>query len=222
MCVGCGDDDDDNDVESFCDYDPEFCVTAGPSYGDNGWPTDPQQGTGTVSAAQAQWNALGQNCQQALQTAMPNTPIAGMVAAVNRALAAQGTLVYAAAGTSISWDMLAAIGIRESGFQNVNEADGAGVGVGVFQITVSSTSGVTAAQAGNLTWAANYAAQMLNSDMTTLAAEFPNLTTAQLWQATAASYNFGTGNISGNPNTIDVGTAHNNYGANIIGLMTCF
>jgi len=50
-----------------------------------------------------------------------------------------------------------------------------------------------------------------------------------LLQATAASYNMalinkrtGQPNFSGDPNTIDQRTAHDNYGSNIIGLMTCF
>jgi hypothetical protein len=58
--------------------------------------------------------------------------------------------------------------------------------------------------------------------MDTLAAAHPNLNPTQLLQATAASYNFGTGNISGNPNTIDVGTTGGNYGANVLLLMDCF
>jgi hypothetical protein len=69
---------------------------------------------------------------------------------------------------------------------------------------------------------ANYAANLLASNMATLAAAHPNLDAAHLLQATAASYNFGTGNISGNPNTIDVGTAGNNYGSNVLDLMDCF
>jgi hypothetical protein len=144
------------------------------------------------------------------------------VAALDRANAAQSALLTAVAGTSTSWDFLAAIGLRETAFQNLTEVDGAGVGVGVFQLTVSSTSGVTAAQAGDFTFSASYAANMLSSNMATLAAKYPNLTPAQLWQATAASYNFGTKNISGNPTTIDVGTAGGNYGSNVMGLMTCF
>jgi hypothetical protein len=88
--------------------------------------------------------------------------------------------------------------------------------------SVSPTSGITAAQAHDPETAANYAAMELDSDMTTLAAKFPNFTAAQLLQATAAAYNFGTGNISGNPNTIDVGTAGGNYGSNVVQLMTCF
>jgi RHS repeat-associated protein len=182
------------------------------------------------SAAQTQWNSLSPPCQQALQTGVPNTPVAGMVAALNNATSAESTLVAATAGTSISWTMLAAIGIRETGFNNVPQACPPGVtwggptcnGYGIFQITISTKTGVTTAQAGNLTFAAGWATQLLGSNMAALSASFPNFTPTQLLQATAASYNFGTGNISGNPNTIDVGTTGGNYGSNVLGLMSCF
>jgi len=118
--------------------------------------------------------------------------------------------------------MLAAIAVRETGVQNVTEVDGAGVGVGIFRITVSATSGVTAAQASNTTFAANFAANMLATNMSTLATEYPNLNAQQLLQATAASYNLGVGGITGNPNTIDVGSPGNNYGSNVLNLMNCF
>jgi len=175
---------------------------------------------------QAEWDTLTPTCQGALQTAVPKTTIGGMVASLNRAFAAQSTLIDAVKGTSISWDMLAAVGIRESAFVDKNENDGAGIGVGIFQISVPA-SGLTASQAGDLTTAASYAANLLNSDMKTLAAEFPGFTSGQLLQATAASYNFGTTNISGNPATIDVGSAPypkapGNYGSNIVNLMDCF
>ena len=188
----------------------QICAAPGPDQGGGG------------SGVQSEWAALSPSCQQALQTAIPKTGVAGLVAALNRANAAEGALLTAVAGTSISWDFLAAIGLRETGFQNLTEVDGAGGGVGVFQLTVSPTSGVTAAQAGNFIFSAGYAANLLNSDMSTLAAEYPNLTMAQLWQATAASYNFGTRSISGNPTTIDVGTTGGNYGSNVMQLMTCF
>ncbi|HEY7393181.1 MAG TPA: hypothetical protein VH640_31965 [Bryobacteraceae bacterium] len=185
------------------------------------------------TSMEQQWDELGEPCQQALQTAMPGSSIASMLKAVNRADAAQSTLMAATAGTSIDWTMLAAIGIRETGFWNQRQICAAGVtwgdsgcqGAGIFQITVNAVTGVTEGQAGDLAWAANYAAQLLNSDMATLSAKFPNFTAAQLLQATAASYNFGTGNISGNPNTIDVGTSpkgHGNYGSNIVNLLNCF
>jgi hypothetical protein len=143
-------------------------------------------------------------------------------ASVNRALGLESTFQSAVQGTSIPWQLLAAIAIRETGVLNTTEVDGAGVGVGIFQITVSPTSGVTAAQAGNSTFAANWAATLLSNNMATLSSEYPNLSSSQLLQATAASFNFGTGNISGNPNTIDVGSAGNNYGSNVLGLINCF
>ncbi len=59
--------------------------------------------------------------------------------------------------------------------------------------------------------------------MTRLAAAHPNLNAAQLTQATAASYNFGTGNIHEDPSKIDVGTKNGHYGASAIALATnCF
>jgi RHS repeat-associated protein len=156
------------------------------------------------------------SCRSALQTA-GQTP-----AAVNRAIDAWPVLSTAGRTNNISAALLAAVGVRESGFRNVSEFDGKGVGVGVFQLTVSGGSRVSAAQAANLPWAANFAASLLHSNMTTLATTFPRFTSGQLLQATAASYNFGVPNIWGNPNTIDRGTAHNNYGQNVVNLMTCF
>ncbi|HEV3481173.1 MAG TPA: RHS repeat-associated core domain-containing protein [Candidatus Acidoferrales bacterium] len=143
--------------------------------------------------------------------------------AVDRANAVWDTIEGAADANDIDPALLAAIGVLETGFQNVNEKDGAGVGVGVFQITVSLSSGVTSAEARNLTWAANYAANMLNSNANYLAGKFPSFTPTQLLQATAASYNLGPGGISGNPNTIDKGSKpHNNYGSLVLQLMNCF
>jgi RHS repeat-associated protein len=165
-------------------------------------------------------NSKQQNCAKGLQMANKD------MAALNRANAAWDTLQAAADANNVDPALLAAIGVEESGFQNRNENDGAGVGVGVFQVTVSPSSGVTAAQAANLAWAANYAAAMLDANMDTLGANFPNFTQAQLLQATATSYNMGTGGISGNPNTIDVGSQRRgqqgNYGATVVNLMDCF
>ena len=95
-------------------------------------------------------------CADALAAANKNS------GAVDRANAAWGTIQAAADANSIDPAMLAAIGVLETGFKSTSEKDGAGVGVGVFQITVSKTSGVTAKQAGNLSWAANYAATLLS------------------------------------------------------------
>jgi RHS repeat-associated protein len=169
----------------------------------------------------SEWNAFSPDCQGALETAMPKTGISGMVAAVDRAKAAESILVAATAGTDISWAMLAAIGIRESGFRDIPQANG-GMGRGIFQIDIGKNPSVTEDEAYDTVFAANWAANRLANNMTTLVSMYPNLTSGQLLQATAASYNFGTKNISGNPNTIDVGTTGNNYGSNVVDLMDCF
>lgn len=128
----------------------------------------------------------------------------------------------AASANGIPTVLLASIGVRESNFMNIQETlqgGGAGPGMGVFQLT--NQRGVSSAQAFNLTFSANYAAGMLSSNMKYLSGAF-SFTPTQLLQATAASYNFGVGNISGNPNTIDVGTTGGNYGSTVVGMMACF
>jgi RHS repeat-associated protein len=155
-------------------------------------------------------------CSSALAAA--NRSAAG----VARANAAWSVLQTAAGANAIPTALLAAIAVRESNFMNVQETlqgGGMGPGMGVFQLT--NQPGVSAAQAFNLPFAANYAAGMLSSNMNNLSSAF-SFTPAQLVQATAASYNFGTGNISGNPNTIDVGTTGGNYGSTVVGMMACF
>ncbi len=80
-------------------------------------------------------------------------------------------------------------------------------------------------QANDLAWSAKYVAQLLDSNMKYLAGQFPAFTASQLLQATAASYNmnpYKPGNFTGNPNKIDIGTAHHNYGSNVLQLMDCF
>ncbi|MGB7552732.1 MAG: RHS repeat-associated core domain-containing protein, partial [Candidatus Korobacteraceae bacterium] len=158
-------------------------------------------------------------CNKALATAKANS-VAVTNAVNNWSVLANAT--QATGNVSITPYLLAAIGIRETGFRNVAQTGG-GPGYGVFQITTGPSTGVTPSMAGNVPWAANYAANLLSSNMTTLANNFPNFTSNQLLQATAASYNFGTSNISGNPNTIDVDTTNGNYGSNVVQIAhNCF
>lgn len=134
-------------------------------------------------------------------------------------------LVTAGSNHSIDPSLLAAIGVRESGFRNVSEVDGAGVGVGIFQITVNESSGVTIAQASSLPSAADYAAGLLASNRAYLSSDqkFYRFDATHLSQAIAASYNINPYlHISGNPDTIDIGTTDHNYGSNILSLMNCF
>lgn len=108
------------------------------------------------------------------------------------------TIEKAADAHGIDPALLAAIGLKESNWNpNMrNEVDGAGVGVGYFQITVRPGNGISAADAMNTAWAADWAANLLSNNLRTLANTFPKFTGDQLLQATAASYNFGTDDIS--------------------------
>jgi hypothetical protein len=154
-------------------------------------------------------------CASALRTARQD------YSAVKRARSHWSVISAAATAKGIDPALLAAIGVRETGFRNMRQIGG-GHGVGVFQIDLGAHPGVTAAQASNLQFAAGYAAGLLAANAAYLRAKFPGLGAAQLLQATAASYNLGRGGISGDPNTIDVGTPHGNYGSNVVGLMSCF
>ena len=159
----------------------------------------------------------GSGCSAALRTAHANS------GAVNRYYNTyQGTITNAANANGVNPFFVAAVGIRESGLQNIPQ-QGGGQGLGVFQIDLGAHPNVSPSQALDPAFSANFAANMLSSNMSTLASSHPNLNSAQLLQATAASYNFGLGNISGNPNTIDVGTTGNNYGSNVVAITNnCF
>jgi hypothetical protein len=194
-------------------------ASATPAPGTAGSPcTDPYGNSGITV------QIFSDACKAALATANKKQ------AAVTRAENAWSVLQTAAEAHDIDPALLAAIGVRETGFENVQETlqnGEEGHGMGVFQLT--NQPGVTAAQAYDLTFAANYAANMLSNNENILSNEFPAFTPDQLLQATAASYNIGTDpntGISGNPNTIDVGTApggiRGNYGSNVVGLMSCF
>ena len=141
------------------------------------------------------------------------------------------TLTQATAGTGLTPAFLAAIGIEETGFNNIQQACKSGVswgdpscaGDGIFQIDLSKNPSVSQSDAENTSFAAVWAANYLGGNMNKLGQLFPNFEPTQLLQATAASYNFGIGNISGNPNTIDVGTKPSgNYGSTVLGIMNCF
>jgi hypothetical protein len=55
-----------------------------------------------------------------------------------------------------------------------------------------------------------------------LANMYRDVTADQRLEVTAASDDFGTRNIRGNPATIDVGSAGGDCGSNIVDLMKCF
>ena len=172
---------------------------------------------------QQEWDSLTDTCKDALRTAMPgkdtNLATHVRVGALNRAIADQMLLKMAAEQAGIDWKLLGAIGIRESGFKNTLQPNGKGGGI--FQIDLGQNPSVTTSQASDAVFAATWAATKLATDMSGLASAYPAFTSMQLLQATAASYNFRTGNISGDPASIDIGTTRNNYGQNVLDLMDC-
>jgi RHS repeat-associated protein len=178
-----------------------------------------------------EWNMLTDKWRQGLHDAMPgsdfNTATLELrLNALARAGAQTGVLAHAAGLHGIDWAMLAAIGIRESKFnpsaKEILKDGSIGGGRGAFQIDININKGVSEANAMNLEWAADWAANSLADNYAILAAKYPNFDASHLLQATAASYNFGTDNISGNPDTIDKKSTGDNYGSNILDLMDCF
>jgi hypothetical protein len=80
-----------------------------------------------------EWDNFSADCQKGLKEAMPGTPISAMDLAVNRAVSNWNVLETAGEANGIDPAMLAAIGIRETGFRNISQTNG--LGTGIFQIT---------------------------------------------------------------------------------------
>lgn len=171
------------------------------------------------------------NCAQGLKGANKT------MAAVNRALQDWGMIEDAAEASDVDPAMIAAVGVRETGFLDVTENDGANKGVGIYQLTVikgSPKAAIETSQANDPSTAALIAGGILRDNMNYMADHYPSYTGSYLLQAAAAEYNMGptnkkTGksNFSGDPAKIDQGTADptggtGNYGADILLLMDCF
>ncbi len=220
---GSGDDGsgDDNSGGDPCQQDPSVCYGFG-----NTPPPPPDWLVQLIQDNIDNMDMPTSPCAEGLQRA--GADIAGL----DRVNANWDTIQDAADANNVDPALLGAIILRESDARNINENDGAGVGVGWFQLTVSPGSGVTADCAMSLACAANEAAQMLASNMDYLDSTFPTYAASgTLLQATAASYNmnpYKRGNVTGNPATIDIGTARSNhepvgnYGSNVMQLMDCF
>ena len=156
----------------------------------SGWIMGGVRSSQQVPSWQEEWDGLSETCQNALKTALGGG-VQAMIGVLNRALTKKDVLVTAANQNGVDWGLLGAIGIIESGFRGGNEIAGTGVGVGVFQITVTRKSGVTATQANNLAWAANWTAGELARNASNLAAAIPGLSADNLAWMVAASHNTG-------------------------------
>jgi hypothetical protein len=146
-------------------------------------------------------------------------------------------LKTAANAAGIDWKLLAAIGVRESGFMNKDERkqDGTiGNGRGVFQIDLSQNRGVTEAEANDVAFAANWAATTLAGNAKAISGKLPGLSAEMSIWMMVSSYNTGVGgqlfrfNAGYDPDwhtaPVDAkkGIYHNNYGRNVLGLKDCF
>ncbi|MGE5648368.1 MAG: RHS repeat-associated core domain-containing protein [Acidobacteriota bacterium] len=127
---------------------PAVVIGAGPVGGGGG-------GKGTTAVQR--FAALPSDCQKGLTAALSvasgtSAEVAAQfrLGALDRASAASITL----SGSGAGWAMVAAIGIRETGFRNIKQLNGQGVGV--FQIDLGQHPEVTAKQAHDLTWSAKW------------------------------------------------------------------
>jgi len=198
-------------------------------------------GGGMTGPLSISWGDLSKDCQQGLIGAMPGPDsfwnnVDRLLALVS-AWGAESTLEAATSGTTvetynnISWTLLAAIGIQETGFQDKNEKDGGGVGGGVFQITIPSPT-ITAAGANNLATAASWLLNFLDNNETTIIGGTTGVSESDLLWMVAASVNTGAQGqinrwLSGespdyhtSPNS--AGGFGNNYGQNVLNIMDCF
>jgi hypothetical protein len=154
-----------------------------------------------------------------------------MLDALARAESLKGMLQTAVSGTNIDWTVAAAIAIRESAVQNINQAGGQGVGM--FQIDLGQNPSA-ASIASNPLLAATWLASYLNNNIAGVTKTLAGVT-GQLagWSgqgnmfdiALADTYNEGLGGVETflrkglDP---DLGTTGENYGQNIFNLLDCF
>jgi len=150
--------------------------------------------------------------------------------AVERAEKAADLIKGAAAANGIDPNLFAAIGVRESGFQNMSETGGQGRGI--WQIDIGQhPDAATFASLPDQSQAANYAAGLLRTDYNIFERRFGGNTDTLTAYAVRA-YNGGriTPFVQATAglgiltpySPIDYGTARNNYVSNVLGLVNCF
>ena len=153
-----------------------------------------------------------------------------MMTNLNRVVAMMDTIENAAEAHGIDPALLAAIALKENNGANGLQRCEAGItwgdpkcsGAGMFQIDLHQHPGVSKDQALDVSFAADWAAKLLKTNMTILASVFKG---DELLQATAASYNLGPHGFSGDATKIDKGSSgppKNGYGNNAVQLMECF
>ena len=183
-------------------------------------------GTGAESTEEEdkRWQALSGDCRWGLR----NSGNGGMrlgLAALDRAAKYSAEMQEAANSRKLDWRLIAAIGIRESGFRDISEVGG-GPGRGWFQTTPDSQ--ITAEGASTFATAVGYAAALLRTSIDSFAGPIAEYG----WNPSAvAARGFNTGPfnkytldklLTGDLAELDKGTARNNYVSNTLQLMDCF
>jgi len=208
----------------------DFLVPSPPPlvYGDMPFLGDDGFG-GNESPWLKRWNGLSEECRIGLEDAMPaggaSAETAAMLRlkALDRANASSFALQTVVDGSDVDWRMMAAIGIRETGFVNIEQSNG--FGRGVFQIDIQQNPSVTGQNAGDLSWAAIWVANYLQQSYDQINGIISFEDPSNLSIAVAASYNRGLpGTITDITRGIspDVKTTRHNYGTNVFNLMSCF
>jgi len=185
--------------------------------GDNGGSSDPGQ--------------VSEECNRALKNANKDAK------SLERAKAEWSKLWKAAGGNAQLASILGAIGIRESGFQNISERGGGGRGI--FQIDITQNPSVTEAQAFDIDFSLNWMINFLSTqyDRAVSAGTSSVIATA----AAIHAYNSGplvlrdkklnehqtkqlkNANDKLDPSLLDRGTARGNYVTNVLDIaFNCF
>ncbi len=208
---------------------PPITVTASPpSYSSSGsdQPADPGSPPVTVTASpppsngcppalpSVEWARNNEKVKAALKKAGAD------LAGVKRAIDHWDTIKSAANKHKVDPALLAAIGIRETDFRNIDQKNG--LGRGVFQIDMGQNHHITADQAHDINIAANVAAAILADNAAFVAAHFFDYEPEEQLQATAAIYNMSRRHLTQDPDMIDRHTTGHNYGSNVMDLMEAF
>ena len=148
---------------------------------------------------------------------------------VNEANKFAGTLRQAAASHGIDWRVLAAVSIRETGFQNIDQQGGPGRAGGYFQIDFNAHPNISREQAFDINWAADWTAGQFASDI----AKYEDTGFTPELSLAGAIRNHNAGpkytlkklkrdQLRGGFASLNAGTWHSNYVTNILDLMDCF
>jgi len=154
--------------------------------------------------------------------------------AVERAEGAADVIRGAASANGVDPNLLAAVGVRESGWSNILE-HGGGQGAGIFQIDLGAHPDA-AAFARIPGQAANYAAGLLRTNYDHFESRYNADVDTTTAYATSAYNRWARGRFGGGPmeqavlgtapfgiyGPLDTGTANNNYASNVLGLRNCF